>query len=837
MLTETEFAQGFDALRELALDIRWSWNHATDAIWQALDAEMWALSRNPWTILRSVSRDRIRALLSDRTFSANLAAQLAESRRLRLAPGWFQEAHPGSGLRTVAYFSAEFMLDEALPIYSGGLGNVAGDQLKAASDLGVPVVGVGLLYARGYFRQSITPDGRQEALYPVNEPEQLPLRPLREPSGEWLRLELELPGYRLWARTWEVQVGRTRLFLLDLNDPANPPAYRCVTGELYGEGPETRLKQEMLLGIGGWRLLRAIGLDPEICHMNDGHAAFAALERARFFMQDHGVPFAEALLATRAGNLFTTHTAVAEGVDRFPPEMIVRLFRHYAERKLGLSLDEFLALGRSDPQNAAEPFNMAYLAVRASGAVNAVSALHEDVSKVLLQPLFPRWPASEVPVGHVTNGIHVPTWDSSEADAFWTEMTGKDRWRGDLAGHEAAIRDVPAARIWQLRAAGRAQLVAKVRDCCGRQLAEDGTPSGEIEEARAIFDPDALTLGFARRFATYKRPDLLLSDEERLLRLLADTRRPVQLVVAGKAHPRDTAGQALIKRWIDFARREDVRSRVVFLRDYDMQLAQVLVQGVDVWINTPRRPWEASGTSGMKILVNGGLNLSEIDGWWAEAFTPEVGWAIGDGAEHQDFADLDRREAAELYEHLERDIVPEFYERDASGVPLRWVDRIRESMAGLTPHFSANRAVREYTEDFYLPGARAFAARSADGGDLAHALCGWKTELRRGWPHVHFGEVRSNSSENEHIFSAEVYLDDLPAECVRVELYADATAAWPVVTAVMDRAPPAATSGGWNLFTVRAPADRPVSDFTARIIPFHPDLSVPLEVNEILWQR
>ena len=837
MLKQTEFDQGFDALQELALDIRWSWNHATDAIWQALDGEMWALSRNPWTILRSVSRDRIRALLSDREFSENLAAQLAESRRLRLAPGWFQEAHPGDELRTVAYFSAEFMLDEALPIYSGGLGNVAGDQLKAASDLGVPVVGVGLLYARGYFRQSITPDGRQEALYPVNEPEQLPLRPLREPSGEWLRLELELPGYRLWARTWEVQVGRTRLFLLDLNDPANPPAYRCVTGELYGEGPETRLKQEMLLGIGGWRLLRAIGLDPEICHMNDGHAAFAALERARFFMQDHGVPFAEALLATRAGNLFTTHTAVAEGVDRFPSEMIARFFRRYAEKELGLSLDDFLALGRSNPRDTTEPFNMAYLAVRASGAVNAVSALHEEVSKALLQPLFPRWPASEVPVGHVTNGIHVPTWDSAAADAFWTEVTGKDRWRGDLAGHEAAIRDVPAARIWQLRAAGRGQLVERVRDCCCRQLAEDGTPSGEIEESRTIFDPDALTLGFARRFATYKRPDLLLYDEDRLQRLLTDTRRPVQLVVAGKAHPRDTAGQALVKRWTDFARRAEVRSRVVFLRDYDMQLAQVLVQGVDVWINTPRRPWEASGTSGMKILVNGGLNLSEIDGWWAEAFTSEVGWAIGDGVEHHDFADLDRREAEELYEHLERDIVPEFYERDASGVPLRWVDRIRESMARLTPHFSANRAVRQYAEDFYLPGARAFAVRSADRGDLAHALCRWKTEFRRCWPHVHFGEVRSTSSESEHVFSAEVYLDDLAAESVRVELYADAAGTQSAFKAVMDRAPPTATSGGWNLYTVRAPADRPVSDFTARIVPSHPDLSVPLEVGEILWQR
>ncbi|WP_205687960.1 alpha-glucan family phosphorylase [Ciceribacter ferrooxidans] len=837
MQNQTDFKEAFDALRELALDVRWSWSHATDTIWQALDAEMWALTRNPWAIMRSVARDRIRTLLSDPEFSTNLNAQLAESRRLRLAPGWFQETHPNSGLRTVAYFSAEFMLDEALPLYSGGLGNVAGDQLKAASDLGVPVVGVGLLYARGYFRQSITPDGRQEALYPVNEPDQLPLRPLREPSGEWLRLELELPGYRLWVRTWEVQVGRTKLFLLDLNDPANPPAYRCITSELYGDGPETRLKQEMVLGIGGWRLLRAIGLNPEICHLNEGHVAFATLERARFFMQDHGVPFAEALLATRAGNLFTTHTAVTEGVDRFPPDMMARFFRRYAEKELGISVEEFLALGRSDPRNASEPFNMAYLAVRASGAVTGVSAPHERVSKLVFRPLFPRWPLAEVPIGHVTNGVHVPTWDSAAADTFWTEVAGKDRWRGDLAGHEAAIRDAPPARIWQMRTEGRRQLVEEVRGRCARQLAEDGAPEAEIDAVHAIFDSDALTLGFARRFATYKRPDLLLFDPERLVHLLTDRQRPVQLIVAGKAHPRDIASQALIKLWTDFTKREDVRSRVVFLRDYNMQLAQQLVQGVDVWINTPRRPWEASGTSGMKVLVNGGLNLSEIDGWWAEAFAPDVGWAIGDGGEHDDIIDLDRREAVELYAHLERDVVPEFYERDASGVPLRWVDRIRESMARLTPRFSANRAVREYTEDFYLPGVRAHAARTAKGGEAAHALCQWKAQVSRCWPHVHFGEIRTTTADGEHVFSVEVYLGDVPVESVRVELYADAVGRWPVFKGGMERLLPAIPSDGWNLYSAHVPAERPVSDFTARIVPFHPDLSVPLEAGEILWQR
>ena len=833
----TEFNEGFDALRELAFDLRWSWNHSPDVLWKQLDANMWELSRNPWAILRTVSHDRIRELLADREFSKTLYDILAEYREMRLSPAWFQRAHPAETLRTVAYFSAEFMLDEALPIYSGGLGNVAGDQLKAASDLGVPVVGVGLLYAQGYFRQTIGPDGRQEALYPVNEPEQLPLRPLREPSGEWLRLEIELPGCRLLARTWEVQVGRTKLYLLDLNDPANPPAHRCITSELYGGGPETRLKQEMVLGIGGWRLLRAIGLDPQVCHLNEGHAAFAALERARYFMEENGVPFSEALMATRAGNLFTTHTAVAAGFDRFSPELMTKFFKSYAEDHLGIPLDELLALGRRDASDKAEPFNMAYLAIRASGAVNAVSELHEQVSKKIFQPLFPNWPAVEVPVGHVTNGVHVPTWDSAVADALWTEAAGKDRWRGDLKGLDAAMRAVSTDKLWSLRTESRRVLVEKVRACHARQLAEDGAHENEIEDARSMFDADILTLGFARRFATYKRPSLLLHDRERLARILTNDKRPVQLILAGKAHPQDTQGQALIKLWNDFARQADVKSRVVFLRDYNMLQAQWLVQGVDVWINTPLRPWEASGTSGMKVLANGGLNLSEIDGWWAEGFSPDIGWAIGDGAEHGWDPNLDEREANELYEHLEKDIVPEFYERDEQGMPVRWVARIRESMARLTPQFSANRAVRDYTEMFYLPAAETYAARSAKSAGTAHALCRWRAELSRRWPHVHFGDVRSTTSGDEHLFRVEVYLGDLAPDAVNVELYADAMANEPPFKTVMARQQPQSQSGGVSLYLASAPASRPASDFTPRIVPFHSFARVPLEASHILWQH
>ncbi|WP_284215415.1 MULTISPECIES: alpha-glucan family phosphorylase, partial [Alphaproteobacteria] len=416
MIERTERLEGYLALRELALDLRWSWSHASDVLWRELDSQTWEATRNPWGVLRTVSYDRLDNLLSTPQFAGKLEELLAEKRVAELAPAWFQHAHPTAPLSTIAYFSMEFMLSEALPIYSGGLGNVAGDQLKAASDLGIPVVGVGLLYAQGYFRQMIGPDGNQEALYPVNEPDQLPIQPVRTSSGEWLRLQIDLPGCTLWLRTWEVQVGRTKLYLLDMNDPANPAIYRCITSELYGGGPETRLKQEMILGIGGWQLLRALGIDPQVCHLNEGHAAFAALERARCFQVDHNVPFVEALAITRAGNIFTTHTAVKAGFDRFAPDLMKKYFGTYAENHLGIGIDELLALGRQDAADAREPFNMAYLAIRTSGAVNGVSALHADVSRSLFQPLFPRWPTPEVPIGHVTNGIHVPTWDSIEAD-------------------------------------------------------------------------------------------------------------------------------------------------------------------------------------------------------------------------------------------------------------------------------------------------------------------------------------------------------------------------------------------------------------------------------------
>ena len=828
---------GFGSLAELALDMRWSWNHATDGVWRTLDPVLWNLTQNPWVILQTVSRDQLERVLADPAFRKNIDTLLEGKRAASETDAWFQQKHPQAPLTSVAYFSMEFMLSEALPIYSGGLGNVAGDQLKAASDLGVPVVGVGLLYQQGYFRQVIDKNGAQQALYPYNDPGQLPVTPLRQPNGEWLRLEVALPGYSVWLRAWQVQAGRVKLYLLDSNDAANYPAHRGITSQLYGGGPELRLKQEMLLGIGGWRLLVALGIKPEVCHLNEGHAAFATIERARDFMEESGQTFEVALAATRAGNIFTTHTAVAAGFDRFSPALIEQYLKRYAEEKLKISFNDLLAMGRQNPSDSSESFNMAYLAIRGSGAVNGVSRLHGKVSRQLFEPLFPHWPEDEIPVGHVTNGVHMPSWDSAASDELWTQACGKSRWLGTTENMEQEIRRLPDSTLWQLRTAASKSLVEYARNRLSGQLAASGASPDAVEEAKHLFDPNALTLGFARRFATYKRPDLLLHDRERLLRILSNSQRPVQLIIAGKAHPADQAGQDLIQAWIQFIRQPATRPHVIFLSDYDMQLTEQLVQGVDVWINTPRRPWEACGTSGMKVLVNGGINLSELDGWWAEAYTPEVGWALGDGQEHGNDPAWDAIEAEELYALLEDKVVPEFYARDEHGIPTAWVARMRESMARLTPSFSAHRAVRDYTGQRYLPAAAAYRERIANKGALGKQIVDWEHSLEQKWAGIHFGETKVETQGPQHFFEIHVYLNDLDPQAVRVELYADGIHGGDIVREEMKCAGSLPDHTGGCVFHATVPSARPVSDYTARIIPQRSGVAVPLEFDRILWQR
>ena len=824
-----------NALTDLALDLRWSFNHSADQLWERLDPELWELTQNPWVVLQTVSRERLQAATSDPAVRSLIADLHRRKEMAEQAKGWFQEAHPRSDLTTVAYFSMEFMLSEALPIYSGGLGNVAGDQLKAASNLCVPVVGIGLLYQQGYFRQEIDAQGWQRALYPFNDPGQLPIRPLRQSNGEWLRLSIDFPAGKLWIRTWQAKVGRANLYLLDTNDPANIPAYRGITSELYGGDAELRLKQEMVLGIGGWNLVRTLGLRSEVCHLNEGHAAFAVLERARSQMIESKQTFDLALTITRAGNLFTTHTPVSAGFDRFSPSLMEKYFARYAESQLSISLHDLLSLGRENASDASEPFNMAYLAVRGSGCVNGVSQLHGRVSRRLFQGLFPRWPEGEVPVTHVTNGVHSPTWDSSQADRIWETVAGKERWREAMESFEADFRSIGDSDLWQLRSDARKDLVAYVRKLHARQLAGRGASSEELAQAAEVLDSDVLTLGFARRFAAYKRPNLLLHDTQRLISLLTNRDRPVQLVLAGKAHPQDGQGQEMIRQWIEFVHHPEVRSRVVFLSDYDALMAEHLVQGVDVWVNTPRRPWEASGTSGMKVLVNGGLNLSELDGWWAEAYSPKVGWAIGDGLEHGEDPIWDAAEAEALYAVLEREIIPEFYTRDDWGIPRAWVARMRESMATLTPRFSASRAVRQYTEQHYLRASSAFRERGANRGALGASLLDWQSELAKHWPRVRFGSATFEQQDGQYVFHAQVFLDGLNPDAVRAELYAEKGNHFGPEQHPMIRGESLIGSENGFMYSVRIPATRPAADYTPRLIPFRAEALVPLEAPFILW--
>jgi glycogen phosphorylase len=826
---------GKDELVELALDLRWSWQHGADDIWRPLAPELWDLTRNPWIILQTVAPGKLVELAGNKKFSSRIEELSQERNALSRTAAWFQKAYARAGLTHVAYFSMEFMLGEALPIYSGGLGNVAGDQLKAASDLGVPVTGVGLLYQEGYFRQAIGADGSQLALYPINDPGQLQIIPARDAGGEWIRLQIHLPAYSVWVRTWQAQVGRLKLYLLDLNDPENPPIVRGITNELYGGSLETRIAQELVLGIAGWRLLRALGIKPEVCHLNEGHAAFAILERAADFMRETGQNFEVALQVTRAGNLFTTHTPVAAGFDRFPPPLMQLYLGNYAASQLGIQFRDLMALGRQNPDDDREPFNMAYLAMRGSGAVNAVSRLHGKVSRSIFEGLFPRRPQAEVPIGHVTNGIHVPTWDSQASDELWTRHCGKERWLGETALVEKKIRRASDRELWAMRQACRQALVNQARQRYLRQLAASGASPEQIAQAGQILDPEALTLGFARRFAAYKRPTLLLHEPERLIRILTYPQRPVQLLIAGKAHPADVAGQEMIRQWVQFTQRPEVLGRVIFLSDHDMLLTEQLVGGVDVWINNPRRPWEACGTSGMKVLVNGGLNVSELDGWWAEAYQPQVGWALGDGREHEGDPNWDAAEAASLYSILENEVIPTFYTRNAKGLPTGWLAKMRESMATLTAGFSANRALRQYTNEYYLPLAASYEARSLNQSALGISLTNWRRMLEKEWNSMSFGDLQIETRGGQHHFLVEVIFGSVDPQAVQVELFAvePEEGAWRQPMARDDKLPD--REAGF-VFTAQVPATRPAGDFTPRIVPCFPGIAIPLEMPLILWR-
>ena len=825
-------------LRSLALDLRWTWSHGGDALWSYIDEQLWERTHNPWVVLQSTPAERLRSLACDEKFLGELRRFVAAREMYLQTPGWFHGTENASQLGGVAYFSMEFGLGTALPLYAGGLGVLAGDFLKTASDLDIPIVGIGLLYQEGYFRQIVDAGGAQQEFYPYNEPAAMPIEPVIQPEGGWLRIPLELPGRVVQLRVWQVTVGRVRLYLLDSNDILNSPPDRGITAKLYGGGTEIRLMQEIALGVGGWRVVEALHPEIEICHINEGHAGFAVIERARHLALKENIDFWEALWATRAGNIFTTHTPVAAGFDQFHADLL-RKYLPYVEGVLaghGVELNDVLALGRLKPHDGNEPFNMAYLASRGSAVTVGVSRLHGEFSRRIFQPLFPRWPSCEVPVTHITNGVHVPTWDSAEADRMWTEACGKERWRSPIADHAEEIAGIFDEELWAMRGKGRDRVVRIARKHLAAQLRGRGFAPDAVREADTVLDANVLTLGFARRFTEYKRPNLLLSNSERLGRLLLSEKWPVQIVVAGKAHPADIMGKDMIREWIEFAGQPRFRRRVVFLEDYDIDLAQELVQGVDVWINTPRRPWEACGTSGMKVLVNGGLNCSILDGWWDEAYDTQLGWALGDvrGGVAQE---VDARDAESLYEILETMVVPEFYDRDAAGLPRAWLLRIRTSMSTLTPTFSSARMMREYVETAYLPRAQAVRERMKDKCAKAKALNQWFRTLYMRWQTLHIGNSTINRKDSAWQFAVHVYLGEIPPNSVRIELFADAKGEFvpEVILLHQEQAIPGSSNG--YIYAGVVETSRPADDYTVRAVPYHPDAVLPTELPLIAWQR
>lgn len=817
-------------LRDLAHDLRWTWSRRADALWARMDADVWDHTHNPWTLLEDLSAARLEALAGDADFVAHLADVTAERRAYLDAPTWFEETHGGTAVKGVAFFCMEFGLGQALPLYAGGLGVLAGDYLKAASDLGVPAIGVGLLYQEGYFRQMIDASGWQQEAYPYNEPATLPVRRALDAEGAPLHVDVDLPGRSLGLRVWLAHVGRSTLYLLDSNDPMNSAVDRGITGKLYGGGTEMRLLQELVLGVAGWRVVEATHPEIEICHLNEGHAAFAVLERARSLSARLGIGFEQALWASRAGNVFTTHTPVSAGFDHYPASLLQQ-YRSVVSAPLVESIRG--ALMSLAGASAESGFNMACLALRGAYASFGVSALHGAVSRHIFQEMFPRWPEQEVPVAHVTNGVHVPSWESPAAEAVFSG-NGNDPWRRSPETVRATLAQADDATLWEMRARSRLHLVQSVRERLHKHLTVRGQAASVVALAENVLDPNVLTLGFARRFTAYKRPNLLLRDRTRLERLLGDPDRPLQLVVAGKAHPADETGKRMIAEWVAFTAHPHLWHRVVFLEDYDITLAQEMVQGVDVWINTPRRPWEACGTSGMKVLVNGGINLSELDGWWAEAYAADLGWAIGTTRQPDDAAQ-DARDAEELYSLLERVVLPEFYSREA-GIPRAWIARVRQSIATLAPRFSATRMVQDYLTQAYLPAAAALRRRLADGAAVAHELRQWERRLHRGWRSLHIGAPEVTREADGWSWVLPVYLGEIGPDDIRVELYADAAGTAPAQAVALTRGAPVIGAVGGFSYTGRVASARPATDYTPRIVPFHPDVRVPGELPLIFWK-
>ncbi|MCI0698068.1 alpha-glucan family phosphorylase [candidate division KSB1 bacterium] len=785
--------QPFQRLPELAYNLWWSWHPEAQALFEQIDANHWHKHRNPVKLLRERGA-ALKRLANEVTFVAAYGAVMQSFDEYMNAPdAWFMQVYPLHRKSPVAYFCAEFGFHECLPTYCGGLGILAGDHTKSASDLGVPFVGVGLLYKNGYFTQRIDAEGNQVAEYPAFNLESLPLLPLRQRHGRQLQISVELPGRRVWAQCWVVQVGRAKVILLDTNVARNRHRDRRITAQLYGGDREVRMAQELILGIGGVRALRALEIAPAAWHLNEGHAAFVCFERMRELMQTEKLDFDDAAEAVAANTVFTTHTPVAAGNEAFSLPLMDKYFRGFCERN-GIELSRLLNLGLQTGDHGYKFFSMTVLALRLSNASNGVSKLHGHVSRALWKNLWPDIPETELPITSITNGVHADTWMAPEMAALLERHLGKN-WRRHLDDPKfwRRVNAIPDLELWGIRQYLKIRLINFVRARLMEQLRRQGASPRETNAAANVLNPHALTIGFARRFASYKRADLIFSDVRRLEKLANDARRPIQIIFAGKAHPHDRDGQVILRRIHQMAQRRRLQGKVILLEDYDINVGRHLVQGVDLWLNNPRRPMEASGTSGQKVPLNGGVNCSILDGWWAEGYDGRNGWAIGKAVDGLSEAEQDHADAAALYEVLEKQVIPCFYRRTASlsgkqkesrerSLPGEWLQKMKVSMATVIPPFNTVTMVKNYAEKLYVPALRRGeffnGARFANAAEVAKI----KEHLRENWPLVHFTHAEMaapaaarRSSRNGHLtapqveISADVYLGELHPDLVQVE--------------------------------------------------------------------
>ena len=764
-------------LLDIARNLWWTWDIEAIFLLRRVAPDLWeSNSHNPVAVLGSLSAERVDELSRDTAFLAHLDRVKTELDRYLNLPTWYDVEHSDLKDKVIGYFSLEFGLHESLPLYSGGLGILAGDHLKSATDLGLPLVGMGLAYQYGYFRQYLNHDGWQQEDYLVNDFYNLPMVQHLDESGKPLTIQQELPGRTVTAQIWRIQVGRNPLYLLDTNVPQNTPQDRELTSKLYAGDNELRIQQEVLLGIGGVRALHKLGHDPAVCHLNEGHSAFLSLERIHNLMQRERLPYQVAFELVRATNIFTTHTPVPAGNDTFSPELVTKYLKKKAEQ-LGISMDQLLALGRQDPANHSEPFCMTVLALRLSQFANGVSELHGQVSRQMWHRIWPGVPVPEIPITHVSNGIHTRSWNCSEMARLFERYLGP-RWYDEPTNQIVweRVNQIPDAELWRSHERMRERLVGFVRRRLREQLKRRGANRVWIRQAAEVLDPEALTIGFARRFATYKRAALLLRDPARLSRILNHPERPVQLIFAGKAHPNDHPGKELIRQLIHMAQQDEFRKRIVFVENYNIEVARYLVQGVDVWLNNPRRPLEASGTSGMKVTVNGGINLSILDGWWCEGYRGDNGWAIGAGEEYDDQAYQDEVESTALYDLLEAEIIPAYYERGSDGVPREWVRIMKNSMRTVNAEFNTNRMVEEYTKRFYMPCLHNVQRLASDKYQGATELAEWRAFVAEHWHEVSVERVEVDNGEAQPMGSrlpvtATLKLGKLSSADVLVEIY------------------------------------------------------------------